>query len=315
MNVQTILGAGGAIGKALAKELPAYTHTIRLVSRHPQKVNDDDELFTADLLDSQQVMQAVAGSEVVYLTAGLQYSTKIWQAQWPVIMRNTIGACIAAKSRLVFFDNIYMYDPNHLNPMTESTPIAPGSEKGKVRAAIVDMLMTAVKEKGLQALVARSADFYGFSIANVSMLTETVIKPLSEKKTANWFMDANRLHSFTWVPDAAKATAMLGNTPDAFGETWHLPTAAHPLTGKQWVELMAGLLNVQPKYRVVGKTLTHIMGWFMPIMREMAEMLYQYDRDYVFDSSKFERRFNYTPVGYEEGARMIAENDYGRLKV
>lgn len=313
--MQTILGAGGVIANELAKELRAYTASVRLVSRHPKKVSDADELFTADLLNAAQVKAAVAGSEVVYLTAGLVYSAKIWQAQWPVIMRNTIDACIAAKARLVFFDNIYLYDPSRLNPMTESTPIAPGSEKGKVRAAIINMLMTAVKENGLQALVARSADFYGYSIANVSLLTETVIKPLSEKKTANWLMDVNCLHSFTWVPDAAKATAILGNTPDAFGETWHLPTAAHPLTGKQWIELMAGLLNVQAKYRVVGKTLTRIMGWFMPIMRESVEMLYQYDRDYVFDSSKFEQRFNFKPVSYQDGARMIAERDFRSLKV
>lgn len=313
--MQTILGAGGVIANELASALRQYTSSVRLVSRHPRKVNEADELFTADLLNAADVKAAVAGSEVVYLTAGLVYNAKIWQAQWPVIMRNTIDACLASGSRLVFFDNIYMYDPNRLSPMTESTLIAPSSEKGKVRAAIIEMLMTAVKKQGLQALVARSADFYGYSIANVSLLTETVIKPLGEKKTANWLMDANRLHSFTWVPDAAKGTAMLGNTPDAFGETWHLPTAAHPLTGKQWVELMAGLLNVQPKYRVVGKTLTRIMGWFMPIMRESVEMLYQYDRDYVFDSSKFEQRFSYTPVSYQDGARMIAERDYGSLKV
>jgi nucleoside-diphosphate-sugar epimerase len=313
--MQTILGAGGVIANELASALRQYTSSVRLVSRHPKKVNEADELFTADLLNAADVKAAVAGSKVVYLTAGLVYNAKIWQAQWPVIMRNTIDACLASGSRLVFFDNIYMYDPNRLSPMTESTPIAPSSEKGKVRAAIIEMLMTAVKKQGLQALVARSADFYGYSIANVSLLTETVIKPLGEKKTANWLMDANRLHSFTWVPDAAKGTAMLGNTPDAFGQTWHLPTAAHPLTGKQWVELMAGLLNVQPKFRVVGKTLTRIMGWFMPIMRESVEMLYQYDRDYVFDSSKFEQRFNYTPVSYQDGARMIAERDYGSLKV
>lgn len=310
--MQTILGAGGAIGNALAKELLPYTDAIRLVSRHAQKVNTNDETMTADLIDPMQVRRAVEGSEVVYLTAGLVYSAKIWREQWPVIMQNTIDACLAANSRLVFFDNIYMYDPNHLSPMTESTPISPSSEKGKVRAAIAGTLMEAGQQKGLKALIARSADFYGYSIQNVSLLTETVIKPLSEGKTANWLMDANRLHSFTWVPDAARATAILGNTPDAFGQVWHLPTAPGPLTGKQWVELMAGLLGAKPKYRVVGRTLTRMMGWFMPVMRESVEMLYQYDRDYVFNSNKFQQRFNYTPISYQEGAATIATLDYGK---
>lgn len=45
MTMQTILGAGGAIGIDLAKELLAYTDKIRLVSRNPVKVNAGDELF------------------------------------------------------------------------------------------------------------------------------------------------------------------------------------------------------------------------------------------------------------------------------
>jgi hypothetical protein len=35
MNMQTILGSGGAIDIELAKALTSYTTRIRLVSRHP----------------------------------------------------------------------------------------------------------------------------------------------------------------------------------------------------------------------------------------------------------------------------------------
>ena len=63
--MQTILGAGGAIGVELAKILPAYTDAIRLVSRAPQKVNTADELFPADITKAAEVDEAVKGSEVV----------------------------------------------------------------------------------------------------------------------------------------------------------------------------------------------------------------------------------------------------------
>src|SRR5688500_4473885 len=107
--MQTILGAGGAVGIPLAKELKAYTDKIRLVSRNPKRVNADDELFPADLTDRDAVRQAVEGATVTYLTAGLPYSRKVWRRDWPLIMANVIDACIEHNSKLVFLDNVYMY--------------------------------------------------------------------------------------------------------------------------------------------------------------------------------------------------------------
>jgi nucleoside-diphosphate-sugar epimerase len=107
--MQTILGAGGVIGSELAKSLPKFTNQIRLVSRNPKKVNQSDEIVSADLLNGEQTLKAVEGSEVVYLTAGLPYNIKIWQSQWPTIMRNVIGACVQHNAKLVFFDNVYSY--------------------------------------------------------------------------------------------------------------------------------------------------------------------------------------------------------------
>jgi predicted dinucleotide-binding enzyme len=91
--MQTILGAGGIIGKGLAKSLPKYTDRIRLVSRNPKKLNPTDEIFSANLVDAGQTLKAVQGSEVVYLTAGLPYNIRTWQSQWPIIMKNVIDAC------------------------------------------------------------------------------------------------------------------------------------------------------------------------------------------------------------------------------
>jgi nucleoside-diphosphate-sugar epimerase len=308
--MQTILGAGGAIGVELTKSLKEYTSEIRLVSRNPQKVNIGDELLSADLLNLADVRKAVAGSSVVYLTAGILYNANVWKENWPKIMSNVISACKESKAKLVFFDNIYMYDANYLDGMTEETPIKPSSEKGKVRTQIADMILTEVAKGELTALIARSADFYGPGIKNTSMLTETVFKPLFSGKAANWMMSPNYKHSFTYTPDAAKATALLGNTEDAFNQVWHLPTASNPLTGKEWIESIARELGVKPKMQVAPKFLVRIMGLFVPIMKEMVEMLYQYDRDYDFNSSKFEKRFNFQPTPYKDGIKEVVMADY-----
>ena len=308
--MQTILGSGGAIGIELAKALKTYTDQIRLVSRNPKKVNETDQLMSADLLKKDEVRAAIKGSSVVYITVGFPYSLKIWKRNWPKFTKHVIAACKEEKCKLVFFDNIYMYDLNHLDGMTEETPINPPSKKGKVRYEIAKMIMDAVDSGEITALIARSADFYGPSIQNTSMLTETVFKPLSNGKKANWMSSVDYKHSFTYTPDAGKATAILGNTEDAYNQIWHLPTAANPLTGKEWIDQIANELGVKSKYQAAPKFLIRILGLFVPIMREMPEMMYQYDRDYDFNSSKFENRFDFTPTPYDDGIKEIVNSDY-----
>lgn len=303
--MQTILGAGGAIGTETAKALAGYTNEIRLVSRNPKKVNPGDELFKADLLNAEEVLKAVKGSSIVYLTAGLNYNKEVWKREWPLIMKNVINACIKHKAKLVFFDNMYMYDPQHLGQMTEETPVNPVSVKGKVRAELNKMIFEQVNQGKLKALVARCADYYGPGEINTSMLSQTVINPLKNGKKANWLGSVNYKHSFTFTPDAGKATAMLGNTPDAFNQVWHVPTANNPLTGKQWIESIAKGLGAKPAYQAAPKFMVRGLGLFMPIMKEMVEMVYQYDRDYVFDSSKFENKFGVKATPYEVGISII----------
>ncbi|GAB2776895.1 NAD-dependent epimerase/dehydratase family protein [Salinimicrobium soli] len=308
--MQTILGAGGPIGTELARALREYTSRIRLVSRKPEKVNPEDELFPADLRKWPQVKEAVKGSEVVYLTAGLPYKYRRWKKDWPVIVRNVIKACEKHDCKLVFFDNVYMYSRDSMGHMTEKSMVDPPSKKGRIRAEIAEMIMKEVWTENLQALIARSADFYGPGIEQNSILIETVFKPIKKNKRAMWLGNANCKHSFTFTPDAAKATAFLGNKEEAYGQVWHLPTAQNPPTGKQWVEYVGKEMNAKTDLWEVPKWMVRILGIFMPVMRETVEMMYQYNRNYVFDSSKIEEQFGLKPTSYKMGIREIVKQDF-----
>jgi len=308
--MQVILGAGGTIGRDLAHILPEFTDTVRLVARNRQKVLPANETFAADLTDANAVVKAVEGADVAYLVVGLPYDRKVWESLWPVIMSNTIAACRAEGCKLVFFDNIYMYDRDHLAPMDENTPVRPTSRKGAVRARIADELMHSAANGDVQALIARSADFYGPGRQANSVLTQTVFERLANGKAAQWLLSLDCPHSFTYTPDAARGTAMLGNTADACGGIWHLPTAASPPTGREWIEKIAAALDVGPKTRLAGDFMLRIMSLFSPTMREIREMAYQYDRDYVFASDKFNRRFDFTPTSWNDGIRAIVDADY-----
>ena len=304
--MQTILGAGGAIGIPLAKELKKFTDNIRLVSRNPKKINETDELFPIDLNDLTQVEKAIEGSEIVFVVVGFEYNIKVWQKTWPTFMDAVINACKKHNAKLVFFDNIYMYDKAGLAQMTEESPINPPSKKGKVREQIHNMIMSEVKNNTLTALIARAADFYGPNNRNsvLSMVADNLMKG----KKAQVMGNINKIHTYTFTPDAGKATALLGNTPDAYNQVWHVPTTKEKLTNLQWVQLIAKELGVEAKIQHVPVWLIKILGWFMPIMRELPEMLYQCEEDYIFDSSKFEKQFDMTATKPEEGVRLLLED-------
>jgi nucleoside-diphosphate-sugar epimerase len=304
--MQTILGSGGGIGIPLAGELKNFTNEIRLVSRKPQKINETDELLPADFNDLSSIDKAVAGSDVVYLTVGFEYNIKVWKQIWPSFMKATIDACSKHNAKLVFFDNVYMYDRQEIPFMTESSRINPPSEKGKVRQQLREMVMTEVEKGRLTALIARSADFYGPDNKN-SALTLMVADNLLKGKKAQAFGNVDKIHTYTYTPDAARATALLGNTTDAFNQEWHVPTTKERLSNRQWIELIAKELGTEAKIQSVPKILIQILGIVVPIMKEFPEMLYQYDQDYIFDSSKFEKRFGIQATDPATGIRKLVE--------
>lgn len=301
--MQTILGAGGDIGRLLATELKQYTDRVRLVARNPIQVNGDDELFKANLTIADEVLNAVKGSDVAYLTVGLKYDIRVWAEQWPVIMQNVISACIAHQCNLVFFDNVYLYDKRAIPDMHEDSAVNPPSKKGKIRAALVNMINEAITSKGLKALIARSADFYGPGAKN-GILNILVLNNYAIGKKANWQSDATKVHSTTYTPDAAKATAILGNTETAYNQVWHLPTSPERLTGRQLIEIAAKAAGRKPSYFVLSLFMMRLAGLFSRQIKELVEMQYQNNQDYFFNSEKFNSTFQFVPTSYEKGIRQ-----------
>lgn len=304
---QTILGAGGAIGIELAKALPTYTSDIRLVGRNPKKINSADEIFKADLTNRDQVFKAVEGSEVVYLMVGFDYNTKLWQQMWPPLIKNVIDAGLEYNFKLVFFDNVYSIGGDNVKHITENSPISPTSKKGEVRAEVEKLILESIEKGKLNAIIARSADFFS-GVKDKSLLMNMVYDNLAKKKKAQWFCNAKVIHSIGYTPDLGKGTAILGNSKDAYNQIWNLPTDPQKITGEDWINLFAKEMQTSNQYQVLPGWGMKALGLFVPILKEMYEMRYQYDRDYYFDSSKFNNHFNYTPTKNAEAVKKtVAE--------
>lgn len=302
--MQTILGAGGAIGSELVKQLSSTGHKVRLVGRNPKMVTGAAHVFSADLLDLDKTIEAVSGSSIAYLLVGLKYDARIWSEQWPLIMSNTIEACKRTKTKLIFFDNVYMYGKVE-GCMTEETPFNPCSKKGEVRAQIATMLLNEFNSGNLNVMIARSADFYGPGV-RTSVPNMLVFDKFATKKTAAWLVNDTVRHSFTFVPDAAISLALLAEADTAWNQTWHIPTAANPLSGKEFIHMAAKEFGVDPQYRVLRPPMLKIAGWFSSDIRESYEMLYQSDSEYLFDSSKFAKAFNVEAKPYASGIQITA---------
>jgi nucleoside-diphosphate-sugar epimerase len=262
-------------------------------------------------------MDAVKGSDIVYLCVGLQYKTKVWQEFWPKVISNAIEACKVNNARLIFFDNVYMYGKVE-GRMTEDTPYNPCSRKGEVRARVARQLEKEMRQGNIRAIIARAADLYGPYATRTSVPYLLVIDRLRKGHKAQWMVNPNSAHSCSYTLDCARGLVLLADHPDSFNQTWHLPTKNPPITGKAFIEIVAKELGAEPRYSVLKKWMLRLAGLSNTTIREVYEMLYQIEFDYYFDSSKFERHFNYTPTSYSEGIaetiRFLQREDASRQK-
>ena len=303
--MQTILGASGQIGRELALSLKRdFTDSIRLVSRHPEKINDSDTLLCADLMDAAQTLKAVAGSTIVYMTAGLPIDSQLWVDRWPVMMRHVIDACAAHGARLVYFDNTYMY-PQTSEPQREDAPFRPNGAKGRVRAEITTTLLEAMVQERVEALICRAPEFYGPGRTQ-SITNTTVIDNLLAGKPARVFLRDDTLRSLIFTPDASRAMARLGNTADAYGQTWHLPCDDQRLTYREFIALAAEIFGVENRYTVLKRWQLWLAARASKTVRETEELLPRYRADNLFVSDKFKARFpDFRVTTFREGLTAI----------
>ncbi|WP_250466556.1 SDR family oxidoreductase [Caballeronia sp. GAFFF2] len=303
--MQTILGANGQIAVELARELKRkYTSDVRLVSRNPRKVNDTDTLVSANLLDAKQTLDAVKGSSIVYFTAGLPPDTALWEAQFPTMLKNALDACRVAGASFAYFDNTYMY-PQDARLLTEEAPFAPVGRKGKVRAAMATMVLKEMARGEIPVLIGRAPEFYGPGKTQ-SFTNALVIEKLQAGKKPRVPVRDDTRRTLIWTPDASRALATLGNAPDAFGQTWHLPCSDDRPTYKQFVVMASQVFGREPDYSVISKWTLTAAGLFSKQVREIRELLSRYEQDNLFDSTKFKRRFpKFDVTTYRQGLELI----------
>ncbi|ARE18365.1 NAD-dependent epimerase/dehydratase family protein [Lactococcus cremoris] len=302
--MQTILGSNGQIGHELAKELyKNYTKEIRLVSRKPQKIHDSDELVSADLLDFNETNNAISGSDIVYFTVGLPMDSEMWMKQFSKILDNVIEACKIHRSKLVFFDNTYMY-PKTSAIQFENTIFSPSGKKSLVRAQLADKIIKEMEANELKAVVCRAPEFYGPE--KTQSITNTMIfSNIKAKQKLKIPISDSTLRTLIWTPDASRAMALIGNTDDAYGQTWHLP-CDRSLTYKEMINIADKIENEKLSYSIIKLWKFKVGSLFNKNAKELLELLPRYEVDNLFNSDKFKKRFPSFPVtSFESRIKQI----------
>lgn len=279
-----IIGANGPIGKEIYSLLK---ESNKEVYRFGRSKIDQEDYICGNALNINDVLKAVKGKKYIYITIGLKYDHKIWEKQWPIIIDHIITAAKKENSKIIFFDNVYIYGPQLAVPITEMHEISPISKKGKVRRIIHDKLTSVMNE--LDIMIVRAPDFFGGD-ANSSLIYNAFLENMIKDKKPLFLGNDTRKHSYGYTKDLARATVLLASDSKAYNQVWHLP-CYQTNSIYEILDMYNQVLKKDFKLTVVGKKMHALLGIFMPMLKEVYEMRYQFETDYVLSFEKFSKKY------------------------
>ena len=279
----------GPLGLAVMRELRRRGQRVRMINRSSRvrfAKDPQTEVGGANAADPAQAREVCDGAAVVYHCVGLPYSR--WP-EFPAISAGIVEGAAAAGAKLVYGDNLYMYGAVN-GAMTEDLPYAATTKKGRIRAEIARSLLDAHQAGKLRVAIGRGSDFFGPFATDAAMMGSRVFGRALEGKSALVVGNPERLHTFTFIDDFGKALVTLGEREEALGRAWHVPSPS-AMTTRQFVEAVYRMLGKPARMSRAPHLAIALAGLFDANAKELREMLYQFERDFVMDSSRFEKAF------------------------
>lgn len=296
-KLHVVFGAG-PVGLATVTELVARDLPVRVVNRSgAAAVPPGVEVVAADASDPAAAAAATDGAETVYQCLNPAYHR--WAEDFPPLQTAVVGACRTHGARLVSFENVYLYGDTGGEPMTEETPARPHTRKGQVRHAMAEELRSLFEAGDLDVRTARASDYFGPGGLEQSPLGALVIGRALAGKKAQVVGDPDQPHSYTFVPDAGRTLAELGTRDDVSGEVFHVPNAPARST-REIVGMVGAQLGTEVEVSTAPRLVLRAMGLFNPSVREVIEMLYEFEQPFVVDSSKAQHRLGLSPTPLDD---------------
>jgi nucleoside-diphosphate-sugar epimerase len=288
-DLHVVLGSG-PLGRSVMEELVRRGETVRVVNGSgkapgtPQGV----EVTGGDLYDPTAVRELARGAAVVYQCAQPHYWE--WPQKFPPLQAAIIEGLAGSGTRLVIAENCYMYGDTGGTPLTEDLPYAAHTRKGKVRAEMSEAALAAHRVGKVPVAIGRGSDFFGPWVLD-SAFGDRVFYPALAGKAASFGGKLDVAHTATYIGDFGRALVTLGERDEALGQAWHVPSDCPELTQRQFAEQVYWETGHPVKAGAVSKPMMALAGLFIPGARETVEMMYEFEKPFVVDSSKFERAF------------------------
>jgi nucleoside-diphosphate-sugar epimerase len=278
----------GQVGNALAAHLAGLGLAVRTVSRHRPATRPGIDWRAADVTDPEAAADAAKGASVVYQCVNAPYTQ--WPELFPPLQRGVLTAAERTGALLVALENLYGYGPTGGRPMTEDLPLAATGVKGRTRAAMTAELLAAADAGRVRIAIGRASDFFGAGVTQGSTLGERVFGNALAGRRADFIGHPDLPHTYSYVPDIAVGLATLGTDARAAGQVWHLPGPATGTT-RELLDLVAAEVGHPVGVRSVPKIAMRALGLVNPMLRELAEMSYEFDEPFVLDTSKYQSTF------------------------
>ncbi|NJN16616.1 MAG: NAD-dependent epimerase/dehydratase family protein [Oscillochloris sp.] len=295
----------GPLGSWTAQALVDQGQAVTMISRSGKApyAPAGVEIRRGDAGNSEQVAELTQGAAAVYQCAQPAYHR--WPEEFPALQESILRGVMRSGAKLIVAENLYMYGDPQGRVLTENTPYAAHTRKGRTRQAMTEALFAAHARGDVRAASARGSDFYGpYEPITAGM----IYQPALAGKTVNMLGRLDQPHSFTYLPDFGRALAILGTNDTGLGRAWHVPTPP-PLTQRELVDLIAAEIGRPVKVRGSGALILSIMGLFNPGAGETVEMLYEFKQPFVMDSSAFTNAFGLQPTALREAvAATVAWN-------
>lgn len=293
-ELHVIFGTG-PVGLATMEELIGLDRDVRMVNRSGHAdLPAGVELVSGDAADLDFARDAARGAAVVYQALNPPYHQ--WPELFPALQGSVLTAAKDSGAVLVSMENLYMFGATNGRPMTEDSPIAPNSRKGEVRARMTRELAAAHERGHVRTVRVRASDFFGPRVLQ-SALGDRVFARILDGKQAQVLGNPDLPHTYTYVRDIARALVLAGRESSAWGRAWHVPSEKTTTTA-EIIALIGEVARVPAQARPTPRLMLRILGRFDRDVRELLEMLYEFEEPFISDGRALTATFGFqaTPL-------------------